>query len=263
MKITIRTLQEMKTSGEKIAALTAYDFLTARVLDESGIDVILVGDSAANVFAGYKTTLPLTMEEMLYHTRSVARGVKHALLVSDMPFLSYQGSIDEAVTNAGRLLKDGAEGVKLEGGRIISDCVYRLSHIGIPVMGHIGLQPQSIHQAGGYHTRGESEAERKILIEDAIALEEAGAFSIVLEKIAADAAAEISKSVKIPTIGIGAGAGCDGQILVTPDMLGMNPEFHPKFVRQYAELKDTMRNAFARYIADIKNGSFPGSEESY
>ncbi len=263
MKTTVRTLQEMKSAGDKIAALTAYDFLTARVLDESGIDIILVGDSAANVFAGYRTTIPLTMEEMLYHTRSVARGVSRALLISDMPFLSFQCSIDSTVCNAGRLLKDGAEGVKLEGGRIVCDHVYRLSHVGIPVMGHIGLQPQSIHQAGGYRTRGESEEERKLLVEDALALEEAGAFSIVLEKITAEAAAEITRAVKIPTIGIGAGVGCDGQILVTPDMLGMNPEFNPKFVRRYAALKSAMQDAFGRYISDVKQGRFPGKDESY
>lgn len=262
-KISILTLQQMKQSGEKITALTAYDYLTASILDESGIDLILVGDSAANVFAGYSTTLPMTMDEMLYHTRSVARGVKNALLIADMPFLSYHCSIDSAVCNAGEFLKAGAEGVKLEGGQIITDRIFRLTRMGIPVMGHIGLQPQSVHQVGGYYTMGETEADIKRLIEEARALEEAGAFAMVVEKVTAKAAEEITKNVQIPTIGIGAGNNCDGQILVTPDMLGMNPEFKPKFLRHYAALKSIMLSAFQQYQEDVKKGKYPTDEESY
>lgn len=263
VKKNILTLQQMKQSGEKITALTAYDYLTASILDESGIDLILVGDSAANVFAGHSTTLPMTMEEMLYHTRSVARGVKHALLIADMPFLSYQCNIDSAVCNAGQFLKSGAEGVKMEGGQIIYDRIFRLTRMGIPVMGHIGLQPQSIHQVGGYHTMGETESDIKKLVNDAHALEEAGVFAIVVEKVTAKAAEEITKNVCVPTIGIGAGSECDGQILVTPDMLGMNPEFKPKFLRHYAELKSVMLDAFQRYKEDVKKGKYPSKEESY
>ena len=262
-KISIHTLQEMKKAGEKITALTAYDFLTASILDESGIDLVLVGDSAANVVAGYPNTIPITMEEMLYHTRSVSKGIKHAFLVADMPFLSYQCGVDNAVCNAGLFLKAGAEAVKVEGGKMLAESIYRMTHLGIPVMGHIGLQPQSVYQTGGYFTRGETESDREILMEDAKSLEEAGVFAIVLEKIAAPAGLEITRTVKIPTISIGAGRGCDGQILVTPDMLGMNPEFRAKFLRRYAELKKVMQDAFGRYIKDVKNGSFPSEDESY
>jgi len=263
-KVTVPSLIEMKKRGEKIACLTAYDWLLARLLDTSGIDVILVGDSGAMVFAGHKTTLPITMEDMLYHTRAVSRGVERALCVADMPFLSYQAGREEAVQNAGRFLKEGlAQAVKLEGGKSVAETVRTLVEAGIPVMGHLGLTPQSIERFGGYRLRGKDPDEADELKRDAKILEDAGVFSMVLEKIPAELAKAISRSVSIPTIGIGAGPHCDGQIVVTPDMLGLFEDFKPKFVRRYAELASAVRGAVAGYVQDVKNNNYPSLEESY
>jgi 3-methyl-2-oxobutanoate hydroxymethyltransferase len=264
-KVTTLRLTEMKRAGDKIAALTAYDFLTARLLDEAGVDVILVGDSAAMVFAGHDTTLPMKMDEMLYHVRVVTKAVKRALVVADMPFMTYHKGIDEALGNAGRLMQDGlAEAVKLEGaGDNILPIVRRLVEAGIPVMGHIGLRPQNILNYGTYKTRGTNQDEAEQIIAEAQALADAGAFSVVVEKVPADLAERLTRAVPIPTIGIGAGAGCDGQILVTPDMLGLNTQFHPRFVRHYAQLAQEMTGAFSRYCEDVKAGSFPSRAESY
>jgi 3-methyl-2-oxobutanoate hydroxymethyltransferase len=263
-KVTVPRFVQMKSRGEKIACLTAYDWLFALLLDQSGIDLILVGDSAAMVYAGHDTTLPITLEQMIYHTQCVARGVKKALLISDMPFLSFQVNPDEALRNAGRLLKEGgAEGVKIEGGEPMAETIKKITEMGIPVMGHLGLTPQAIKSFGGYRVRGRDEKEAVILKNDAIILQEAGAFAIVLEKIPAVLAKEITESIDIPTIGIGAGSQCDGQILVTHDLLGLFEEFKPKFVRQYAEVAQTLRKAFTDYIRDVKNNSFPSIEESF
>lgn len=263
-KVSVPDLLEMKRKGEKIVALTAYDWLLAALLDESGVDVILVGDSVGMVFQGHDTTLPVTLEDMIYHTRAVRRGVKRALVVADMPFLSYQVSADETVRNAGRLLKEaGAEAVKLEGGRSVVERVRRLVEVGIPVMGHLGLTPQSIHRFGGYRVRGRSDEERQALIDDALALDEAGVFALVLEKVPSDLAGEISRRVRVPTIGIGAGPQCDGQILVTHDILGLFERFKPKFVRRYANLAAEIRKAVEAYSEDVRQGRFPSPDESY
>jgi 3-methyl-2-oxobutanoate hydroxymethyltransferase len=263
-KVTTLRLQEMKRAGEKISALTAYDFLTARLLDHAGIDVILVGDSAAMVFAGHDTTLPMKMDDMLYHVRVVTKAVKRALVVADMPFMSYHKGADEALGNAGRLMQDGlAEAVKLEGGENICPIVERIAAAGIPVMGHIGLQPQSIHAYGTYKTRGTEADEAERIIAAGHALEQAGAFAVVVEKVPKALAARLTTELKIPTIGIGAGPDCDGQILVTPDMLGMNTQFHPRFVRRYAKLADDMTKAFRHYRKDVKDRKFPTEGESY
>jgi 3-methyl-2-oxobutanoate hydroxymethyltransferase len=263
-KVTTLRLQEMKQSKEKISALTAYDFLTARFIDQAGIDVILVGDSASMVFAGNDTTLPMKMDEMLYHVRVVTRAVKRALVVADMPFMSYRKGADEALGNAGRLMQDGmAESVKLEGGKSVSHIVERLVDAGIPVMGHVGLQPQSIHSYGTYKTRGTDEGEAETIIESARAFEAAGAFAVVVEKVPASLARRLTDLLRIPTIGIGAGHDCDGQILVTPDMLGMNTQFHPRFVRKYAKLSEEMTRAFKHYHKDVKERKFPTDAESY
>jgi 3-methyl-2-oxobutanoate hydroxymethyltransferase len=263
-KVTTLRLQEMKQSKEKISALTAYDFLTARFIDQAGIDVILVGDSASMVFAGNDTTLPMKMDEMLYHVRVVTRAVKRALVVADMPFMSYRKGADEALGNAGRLMQDGmAEAVKLEGGKSVSHIVERLVDAGIPVMGHVGLQPQSIHAYGTYKTRGTDEGEAESIIESARAFEAAGAFAVVVEKVPATLARRLTGLLRIPTIGIGAGHDCDGQILVTPDMLGMNTQFHPRFVRKYAKLSEEMTRAFKHYHKDVKERKFPSDSESY
>ncbi len=263
-KVTTLRLQEMKAANEKISALTAYDFLTARMLDQAGIDMILVGDSASMVFAGNDTTVPMKMDEMLYHVRVVTRAVKRALVVADMPFMSYRKSADEALGNAARLLQDGmAEAVKMEGGRSIAPIVSRVVDAGIPVMGHVGLQPQSIHNYGTYKTRGTDELEADKIIDSALAFEEAGAFGVVVEKVPMALAKRITETLKIPTIGIGAGLGCDGQILVTPDMLGMNTQFHPRFVRKYASLADDMVKAFSHFHQDVKELKFPNESESY
>ena len=263
-KVTVPEMMTMKTRGEKIAALTAYDYLTAEMLDEAGMDIILVGDSAGMVIAGHETTLPITIDEMIFMTKNVRRGVKKALLVADMPFLSYQTSITEGIKNAGRFLKEAqAEAVKVEGGKVVTELVSKLVEYGIPVMGHLGLTPQSINKFGSYKLQGSDSETANILMKDAKLLEEAGAFSIVLEKIPADLARQISESIKIPTIGIGAGPHCDGQVLVSHDMLGIFDKFKPKFVRRYAELGNLMRQAFTEYIKDVKSNEFPNNDESF
>lgn len=263
-RLTVPSLLRMKERGERIAMLTAYDALMAGILDDSGVDIILVGDSAGMVMGGYENTLSVTMDEMIFYTKSVRRGVNRALLVADMPFLSYQAGIDEAVKNAGRFLQEaGVEAVKLEGGQAVGHIVERLVQFGIPVMGHIGLTPQSIHSFGGYGVRGKEEALANKLKQDALTLQSAGAFSIVLEKIPAKLAKEITKSLNIPTIGIGAGKDCNGQVLVTHDMLGLYEKFKPKFVRRFAELGKDMMEATVQYIDEVKNVTFPGEDESY
>lgn len=263
-KMTVPALQQMKQRGEKIAALTAYDFLLAALLDEAGIELMLVGDSGAMVFAGHVTTIPMTMDEMLYHTRVVRRGVRRALLVADMPFLSYQTSPEDAIRNAGRLLKEGgAEAVKVEGGEYLAETIARLTQAGIPTMGHLGLTPQSIHLFGGYRVQAKEEAAAEHLLHDAQILEQAGIFALVLEKIPATLARQVSEKLKIPTIGIGAGNECDGQILVTHDMLGLFEKFKPKFVRRYAELAGEIRQAVAHYVADVKETNFPNEKECF
>jgi 3-methyl-2-oxobutanoate hydroxymethyltransferase len=263
-KVTTRSLALLKERGEPISALTAYDFLSAKLLDQAGIDLILVGDSCAMVVQGLDTTVSVTLEQMLYHATTVARGVERALVVADLPFMSYQVNPDEALRNAGRMVKEaGVEAVKLEGGTVICPTVRRLVEVGIPVMGHLGLTPQSIHKFGTYQVRATTPDEADQIRRDAKALEEAGAFAIVLEKIPAALATEVSKSVKIPCVGIGAGAGCDGQILVTPDMLGMYTRFHPRFVRRYAQLAEVMVQAFKAYGEDVKTRRFPSASESY
>jgi 3-methyl-2-oxobutanoate hydroxymethyltransferase len=262
-KVSVEKIRLMKGDSEKITSLTAYDYLMARILDASGIDLILVGDSAGNIMAGYDTTLPVTVEEMLYHTRAVSRGVKRALLITDMPFLSYQCGINDAVKNAGTFLKAGAEGVKIEGGKNVVDIAAKLVGYGIPVMGHLGLIPQSIRAFGSYGVRGREKQEHKKILEDAKLLENAGVFSIVLEKIPEQLAEEVTRSISIPTIGIGAGKHCDGQIIVSHDMLGLNVDFNPRFLRKYADLAETMSSAFKKYIQDVKSGNFPSEKESY
>ncbi len=262
--VTTRTIIESKKTGEKIAALTAYDAITARILDEGGVDIILVGDSLSNVFQGNDTTIPVTLDEMIYHAKIVVRAVKRALVVVDMPFMSYQVDTQETLGNAGRILKaTGASAVKVEGGKAIVESVRRMTEIGIPVMGHLGLTPQSINKFGGYRPRGEDKEEAAAIISDAKLLEAAGVFAIVLEKIPAALAAKVTKSVKVPTIGIGAGPHCDGQILVYADMLGLTQEFKPRFVRHYANVAEEMHNAFLHYVDDVKRGKFPSKEESY
>jgi len=263
-KIRISDIIEMKQKGIKISALTAYDYTFAYLLDEAGIDLVLVGDSCGNVCAGYETTLPVTMGEMLYHVRSVKRGVQNALLVADMPFMSYQHSSRVALENAGRLMKQGgAEAVKVEGGQPIINTVRKIIQAGIPVMGHLGFTPQSVHAFGGYRLRGKQKEEAELIMEDAQALEAAGIFALVLEKVPASLAKKITAQLKIPTIGIGAGRDCDGQILVTYDMLGLYDRLQLKFVRQYANLAEDIREAVNKYCQDIKQGDFPGEQESY
>lgn len=263
-KITVTEIIAMKKRGEKITSLTAYDFLFASILDEAGIEIVLVGDSGAMVFAGHDTTLPITLDEMIYHTRAVRRGVKRALLVTDMPFLSYQISPEEALRNAGRCLKEGgAEAVKLEGGERVVEAIRRMVDTGIPVMGHLGLTPQSVNAFGGYGLQGASAKAAEILLKDAKLLEQAGVFAIVLEKIPAQLAKQVSESIAVPTIGIAAGPHCDGQVLVTHDMLGLYEKFRLKFVRRYAEVGATIRNAAESYARDVKSGSFPSADESY
>ncbi len=263
-KITTKSLQVLKEQKIKIAALTAYDFITAKILDKAGIEIILVGDSLGNVFQGNDTTLPVTMDEMIYHTKAVAKGVERAMVVVDMPFMSYQTNQDEAFRNAGRIMKETHAGaVKLEGGIRMAETVKKITGIGIPVMGHVGLMPQSIHSYGSYEARGKTEDEAKTILEDALAIEQAGAFAVVIEKIPAKLAKTISEKLKIPTISIGGGTYCDGQILVTPDMLGLNVDFHPRFVRHYAHLADEIDSAVKKYIDDVKNGKFPTEKESY
>ncbi len=267
-QVTTRSVVEMKKRGEKIAVLTAYDFTTARLLDLAGIDIVLVGDSASNVFSGNETTLPITVDEMIYHVKAVVRGVhaatRRAMIVADMPFMSYQLSSEEALRNAGRIMKEtGCHAVKLEGGKTILDAVKRIVDAGIPVMGHLGLTPQSIYKFGSYKVRAQDQAEAEQLIEDAEHLERAGVFSLVLEKIPSALAARVTEQLSVPTIGIGAGAACDGQVLVVNDMLGLNTQFHPRFVRRYANLEDIISAAVKNYINDVRQGNFPSQDESY
>ncbi len=263
-KVTTRTLQEMKRSGIPIAMLTAYDYTSARILDASGIDVILVGDSASNVMAGHETTLPITLDQMIYHAQCVVRGVKRALVVVDLPFGSYQGNSKEALSSAIRVMKEsGAHAVKMEGGSAIVGGVKRLIEAGIPVMGHLGLTPQSIYRFGSYQVRAREDEEAELLKEDAILLQEAGSFGIVLEKIPAELATEVSVSLSIPTIGIGAGSSCDGQVLVTHDALGLTTDFNPRFVRRYARLDEMIKTMVQQYIADVRSRDFPSKNESY
>ena len=263
-RVTTKSLGLLKSKGIKISALTAYDFITAKLLDEAGIDLILVGDSLSNVFQGNETTLPVTMDEMIYHTKAVAKGVNRAMIVVDMPFMSYQLNVDEAFKNAGRIMKETPAGaVKLEGGERIAETINKITKYGIPVIGHIGLMPQSIHQYGGYSERGKTDEEAEEILRDAKIIEDAGAFALVLEKIPTDLAKKVTALLTIPTIGIGAGAQCDGQILVTPDMLGLNTDFHPRFVRYYSTLAEEISKAVKSYIEDVKNGSFPSEKESY
>ncbi len=253
-----------KRNKRKITALTAYDYSAARLIDECGIDIILVGDSVGMVALGYENTLPVTMAEMIHHTRAVRRGVHNALLVSDMPFMSYQTSNEEAVANAGRLIKEGgAEAVKVEGGSNMIDRIQAIVRAGISVMGHIGLTPQSLHQFGGYRIQGKSQADGRQIIQDALDLQKAGVFCIVIEGVIADLAAQITDQLDIPTIGIGAGSHCDGQILVINDMLGLNQDFSPKFVKKYADVGSIMRSAVNQYMEEIQSGVFPSEEHSY
>lgn len=262
-KVTTLTFRQKKERGEPITMLTAYDYPTALAIDKAGVDSILVGDSLAMVVLGYENTLPVTMDEMLHHARAVARGAKAPLLVGDMPFMSYQVSVDDALRNAGRFLQQGGmDAVKLEGGRERADAVRAITGAGIPVMGHLGLTPQSVHQLGGFRAQGKTASAAKRLLEDAQILEEAGAFSLVLEAVPARLAEYISKQISIPTIGIGAGVGCDGQVLVTHDLLGLFDRFTPKFVRKYANLHETLNKAFTEYIADVESKRFPAAEHN-
>jgi 3-methyl-2-oxobutanoate hydroxymethyltransferase len=263
-KITTHQLQEMKNRGEKIAMLTAYDFSMAKIIDGAGIDIILVGDSASNVMAGNETTLPITLDQMIYHASSVVKAVKRALVVVDLPFGSYQGSSGEALRSSIRIMKEsGAHAVKLEGGSEVKDSVERILTAGIPVMGHLGLTPQSIYKFGTYTVRAKEEAEANKLLDDAKLLEECGCFALVLEKIPAELARKVSKQLHIPVIGIGAGPDVDGQVLVMQDMLGINQDFKPRFLRRYADLHAVATEAVSQYINDVKAKSFPSREEMY
>lgn len=263
-KVTTHVLQEMKIRGDKIAMITGYDFSIARILDSTEIDVVLVGDSASNVMAGFETTLPITLDQMIYHGASVVRGISRALVIVDMPFGTYQGNSKEALQSAIRIMKEtGAGGVKLEGGAEIRESVERILSAGIPVMGHLGLTPQSIHKFGTYVVRAKEEAEAEKLMEDAMLLQETGCFSIVLEKIPALLAGRVTQSIKIPTIGIGAGANCDGQVLVLHDMLGITQDFSPRFLRRYHNLFDEIKGAVTEYIDDVKSLDFPNEKEQY
>jgi len=263
-RVTTHVLQELKLKGEKISMLTAYDYSMAGIVDKAGIDVILVGDSASNVMAGHETTLPITLDQMIYHASSVVRAVERALIVVDLPFGTYQGNSKMALASAIRIMKEsGAHAVKLEGGREIIESVNRILSAGIPVMGHLGLTPQSIYKFGTYVVRAKEDDEAIQLKEDALLLEKSGCFSIVLEKIPAQLAAEVSQSVNIPIIGIGAGNKVDGQVLVSHDMLGINNEFNPRFLRKYHNLYDEMKGAIQSYIADVKSSDFPNNKEQY
>jgi 3-methyl-2-oxobutanoate hydroxymethyltransferase len=263
-KITTNTLQKMKAGGEKISMITAYDFSFAKIFDAAGIDIILVGDSASNVMAGHETTLPITLDQMIYHAQSVVRGVERSLVLVDMPFGSYQGNSKEALNSAIRIMKEsGAHSVKLEGGAEVGESIKRIVDTGIPVMGHLGLTPQSIYKFGTYTVRAKEEQEAEKLKADALILQEAGCFGIVLEKIPATLAAEVSQSLQIPTIGIGAGGACDGQVLVMHDMLGINTEFKPRFLRQYLNMSEQVTTAVQQYIKDIKSSDFPNENEQY
>ncbi len=264
MKNTVLTFKEAKEKHEKLTMLTAYDYSTAKLIDESGVNSILVGDSLGMVCLGYEDTLSVTMEDMIHHTRAVSRGAKNALVVADMPFMSYQTSVYDAVVNAGRLMKEGrAQAVKLEGGKEVVEQIKAIVNASIPVVAHIGLTPQSINAFGGFKVQGKSEEAAKRLLEEARAVEEAGAFAVVLECVPAKLAEFISKKISIPTIGIGAGAGCDGQVLVYQDMLGMYSDFVPKFVKQYAKVGEVMKKAFEEYIKEVKDGVFPEEKHTF
>tara|TARA_B100000963_G_scaffold57008_1_gene45052 strand:+ start:1979 stop:2797 length:819 start_codon:yes stop_codon:yes gene_type:complete len=263
-KITTHSLQEMKQNKEKISMLTAYDYTLAKIVDSGGVDIILVGDSASNVMAGNETTLPITLEQMIYHTASVVRAVDRALIVADMPFGTYQGNSKEALNSAIKIMKEsGAHSVKMEGGSEILESVERILSAGIPVMGHLGLTPQSIYKFGTYTVRAKEEAESKKIIEDALILEKAGCFAIVLEKIPAKLATNVAKKLSIPVIGIGAGSGVDGQVLVLHDMIGMTHEFSPRFLRRYLNLYEDIKGAVGQYVSDVKNIDFPNEKEQY
>lgn len=263
-RVTTHTIREMKMRGEKIAMLTGYDFSMARILDDAGIDIILVGDSAANVMSGYETTVPITLEEMMFFAASAVRAAQHALVLVDLPFGTYQGDSSDALKAAVRVMKEtGAHALKLEGGTEIQETVTRIVNAGIPVMGHLGLTPQSIYKFGTYTVRAKEEAEANKLKSDALVLQEAGCFGVVLEKIPAALAAEVTESLTIPTIGIGAGGACDGQVLVINDMLGITKGFKPKFLRQYLQLYDAIHDAVGRYIKDVKSSQFPDANEQY
>jgi 3-methyl-2-oxobutanoate hydroxymethyltransferase len=263
-RITTNTVQAMKRKGEKIAMLTAYDYSMARMLDEAGVDLLLVGDSASNVMAGHETTLPITLDQMIYHAQSVVRAAKRAMVIVDLPFGSYQSNSEVALSSAIRIMKEsGAHAVKLEGGMEAEESIKRILKAGIPVMGHLGLTPQSIYKFGTYTVRAKEEAEAEILRSDAKLLDELGCFAMVLEKIPAQLAKEVSESIEIPTIGIGAGMHCDGQVLVTHDMLGITKDFKPRFLRRYLELFEEIGNATRSYISDVKGGTFPNEQEQY
>ncbi len=263
-KITTRSLLEMKQNNEKISMLTAYDFTLAKIVDSGGVDIILVGDSASNVMAGNETTLPITLDQMIYHTASVVRAVDRALIVADMPFGTYQGNSKEALNSAVRIMKEsGAHSIKMEGGGEILESVERILTAGIPVMGHLGLTPQSIYKFGTYSVRAKEEAESKKLIEDALLLEKAGCFAIVLEKIPAKLATKVAEKLSIPVIGIGAGSGVDGQVLVLHDMIGMTYEFSPRFLRRYLNLYEDIKGAVSQYVSDVKTTNFPNEKEQY
>jgi 3-methyl-2-oxobutanoate hydroxymethyltransferase len=261
---TVLDVQRFKDEGRRFAVLTAYDYLSAKILDEAGIPILLVGDSLGNVVLGYPTTLPVTMADMLHHAKAVARGARQALLVGDMPFMSYQVSTEQAITNAGRLMQEaGMHAVKLEGGGPVVEITRRLTEIGIPVMGHLGLTPQSVHQMGGFKVQGKTDKQAARITADAKALEEAGAFSIVLEGVPSKLAADITRTLRIPTIGIGAGPGTDAQVLVLPDMLGVTSGKAPKFVKRYANLAEEIARAATTYADEVRNGTFPGPEHEY
>jgi 3-methyl-2-oxobutanoate hydroxymethyltransferase len=263
-KVTVNTVQRMKTEGKKITMLTSYDYPFTQILDTAGVDILLVGDSAGNVISGYANTLPVTMDEMILHTQAVSRGAKRALLVGDMPFMSYQISIEDARRNAGRFIKEGgAEAVKLEGGVTMEKVIRSIVEIDIPVMAHIGLTPQSVHRMGGFKVQGREEKQRKQILADAKAVEAAGAFSVVMEGVPEELAKEITQSLSIPTIGIGAGLHCDGQVLVLHDLLGMLGKFRPKFVKQYVDLNEIIDRAVKAYIEEVQTGKFPGKEHSF
>jgi 3-methyl-2-oxobutanoate hydroxymethyltransferase len=263
-RVTIKSLVEMKTNKEKIAMLTAYDYTMAKIVDHAGIDIILVGDSASNVMAGHETTLPITLDQMIYHASSVIRAVHRALVVVDLPFGSYQGNSRVALEASIRIMKEsGGHAVKMEGGSEIQESIVRILSAGIPVMGHLGLTPQSIYKFGTYTVRAKEKAEAEKLKSDAKLLQEIGCFALVLEKVPAKLAAEVAKDLAIPVIGIGAGGGVDGQVLVTHDMIGMTHEFSPRFLRRYLDLFDEMSNAFKKYMEDVKSGDFPNKEEQY
>jgi 3-methyl-2-oxobutanoate hydroxymethyltransferase len=263
-RVTVHTVQAMKARGEKVTMLTSYDYSMARIVDEAGVDIILVGDSASNVMAGHETTLPITLDQMIYHAASVVRGVKRALIVVDLPFGTYQGNSELALKSAIRIMKEsGAHAVKLEGGEEVVESIKRILTAGVPVMGHLGLTPQSIYKFGTYSVRAKEDAEAQKLREDALALEAAGCFAMVLEKIPAGLAAEVSKSLYIPTIGIGAGNQADGQVLVAHDLFGISKDFQPRFVRRYLELYEMMKVAVESYIVDVKSTDFPNEKEQY